>query len=111
MARLFISQERIDKLSADDRVVIDGDRLEVPALGATFRLRPAVHFQRVVAEEDAQGLVGRVKSEEQLKALGAEVVANSVLVGDAAYECESGFIGEVISSGVAWTRELRQLPE
>jgi hypothetical protein len=115
VARLFISQERIDKLAADDRVVIDGDRLEIPALGATFRLRPAVHFVRLVSDEhshgDTQHLVGRVKTEEQLRALGADVVAHSALVGDSAYECENGFVGEVISSGASWTGGLKQLPD
>ena len=111
MSRLFISQERIDKLAADDRVVIDGDRLEIPALGATFRLRPAVHFVRLVSDDtDGQRLLGRVKTEEQLRSLGAELFANSVLVGESAYECENGFVGEVIS-GAAWTGQLRTLPE
>src|SRR5205823_3665758 len=74
VSRLFISQERIDKLAADDRVVIEGDRLEIPALGATFRLRPAVHFVRLVSDDtDGQRLLGRVKTEEQLRALGAEL--------------------------------------
>ena len=112
MARLFISQARIDKLSADHRVVIEGDRLELPALRATFRLQPAVHFVKLVSDEgDAAALVGRVKTEAQLKAIGAELVANSVVLGDAAYECENGFVGEVLSSGVAWTGQLKQFPE
>ena len=113
MARLFISHERIDKLSADNRVVLDGDRLSVPALGASFRLSPAVHIKRVVGGEgDAYALVGRVKTEEHMRKLGADVLANSAVLGDTAYECESGFLGEVISTGVAaWTGQLKQLPE
>ena len=90
MARLFISQARIDKLTADDRVVLDGDRLELPALGATFKLHPAVHFLRLVSDEgDPHGLIGRVKTEEQLKKLGAELLATSVLLGETAYDCEN----------------------
>lgn len=111
MARLFISQQRIDKLAADDRVVLEGDRLEVPALGATFRLAPAVHFLKVVSDEnDVHDLLGRVKTEEQLRALGGELFANSVLLGETAYECENGFVGEALSSE-AWAGRLEQLPE
>lgn len=94
MARLFISQERLDRLAAEERVVIDGDMLELPALGARFRLEPAVHFSSVVAGED-QGLLGLVKTTSQLRELGAELVADSVLYGESAYQCESGFIGLV----------------
>ncbi len=107
-----MSQERVDKLTADDRVVVEGDRMEVPALGASFRIRPAVHFLRAVSEDgDAHGLVGRVKTEEQLRKLGAELVANSVLLGETAYECETGFVGEVLASGAGWLGQLKQMPE
>lgn len=94
MARLFISQERLDRLTAEARVVLVGDALELPALGARFRLQPAVHFLTLVAGED-QALLGRVKTAAQLLELGAELVADSVLCGESAYQCESGFVGTV----------------
>ncbi len=99
MARLFISQARIDQLTAEQRVTLDGDHLDIPALGARFQLRPAILFLKVVSDDsDSQSLVGRVKTDEQLKAMGADVMSNSVIVGETAYECEQGFVGEVIAS-------------
>lgn len=112
VARLFISQDRIDRLAADDRVVIEGEHMDLPALKASFRIRPAVYFRRVVTDEgDPHDLLGRVKTDEQLREIGAELVANSVLFGDTAYECDNGFIGEVLTSGAGWMNRLKQIPE
>ena len=106
MARLFISQERIDYWTSVDKVNVEGDRMVLPAFGTTFKLVSAVHFVRAVDDGDGGAtdvleLVGRVKTEEQLRRMGAELVANSVLVGDLAYECETGFVGEVLEAGAA----------
>lgn len=99
VARLFISQARIDQLSNENRVTLDGDHLDIPALGARFQLRPAVHFIKVLSEDgDTHSLVGRVKTGDQLKELGADVMGNSAILGDAAYECEEGYVGEVIAT-------------
>jgi len=63
------------------------------------RLRPASLFLRVVGDgSDKRGLVGKVKDEEALSAIGAEAYMTSVLFDDAAYDVEAGFLatlGEV----------------
>jgi hypothetical protein len=99
VARLFISQERIDRWMEEGKVKIDGEIMVLPALGKSFRLRPAVHMLRIVSDDsDLQGLVGRVKTEEQLRELGGESYGSSVIIGETAYECEPGFVGEVAGS-------------
>ena len=45
--------------------------------------------------EDTHKLVAKVKTEEQLKTLGAEQMADSVLLGDTAYEVVPGYLAEV----------------
>ena len=96
MARLFVSQERIDRWLEEGKVKIDGEVMTLPALGKSFRLRPAYHFTRIVSDgADMQLMLGRVKTRDQLESAGAEVYANSVILGDSAYEVESGFVGEV----------------
>lgn len=96
MARLFISQERIDKWMDEGKVKIDGEIMSLPALGKSFRLRPAYHFLKIVSDgADMQLVVGRVKTRQQLDAIGAEAYANSVILGESAYEVETGFVGEV----------------
>ena len=97
MARLFVSQERIDRWAHEGKVSVVGDVMSLPALGRSFRLRPAVYMVRVVSENaDEHQLLGRVKTEAQLQKIGAETVADSVVLGEVAYQCETGYVGEVV---------------
>ena len=99
MPKLFISQGRIDRWLDEGKVRLEGEVMVLPALNKSFRIRPAVHFVRCVSgAEDPHGLIGRVKTQEQLADLHAEQYANSVLVGETAYDCEAGFVGEVTGS-------------
>ncbi len=111
MARLFISQGRIDRWLEEGKVRLVGEVMSLPALGRSFRLKAGVHFTRIVSDEvDHHLLVGRVKTREQLAALGAECYASSVLLGESAYECEPGFVGEVTGPQSIGTG-IHRLPE
>ncbi|MSP59360.1 MAG: hypothetical protein EXR72_03285 [Myxococcales bacterium] len=91
----------MDRWLEEGKVQLVGEVMSLPALGRSFRLKPAVHFTRIVSDEiDHHMLVGRVKTREQLAALGAECYASSVLLGESAYECEPGFVGEVTGSAL-----------
>ena len=46
----------------------------------------------------AIAVVGRAAAQEQLKELGAEALHDSLIVGETAYTCEPGFVGEVIGA-------------
>lgn len=97
MARLFVSQQRLDRWTSEGKVTLTGEVMALPALGRSFRLRPAFYFTRVVSEGgDDHDLIGRVKTAEQLAAIGADTYANSVIVGETAYDGEPGFVGEVV---------------
>ena len=99
MARLFVSQERIDRWSGEGKVTIEGEVMHLPALGRSFRLRPAVHVMRLETDgEDTHRLVGRVKTSEQLVELDAEQMDGSLVIGEISYECEEGFVGEVVGN-------------
>ena len=67
--------------------------MTLPALGRSFKLRTAVRFLSVIEGADAHGLIGRVKTDEQLAEMGGEHYGASVIIGDVGYECEEGFIG------------------
>jgi hypothetical protein len=93
MAQLFISQERLDTWTAENRVRLDGDTMTLTE-GRVFRLRPAVRFLRVAgAAPDPNSLLGKVVDESRLVALGADHYMNSVIVGDTAYDVQNGFLG------------------
>lgn len=102
VARLFISQGRLDAWSSEDRVKLDADVMTLSGDGRAFRLRPAIRFLRV-SGQTAQGtdphqLVGRVKLLDDLIRLGGEQFMESVIVGDTAYDIQSGFLGEPLAA-------------
>src|SRR5688572_2469905 len=83
----------MDQWTAGGKVGLRDDLMTVPAMNRTFRIEGAVRFLKVVDGDDAQALVGKVKSVIDLAALGAEHQGTSVLLGETAYECEEGFLG------------------
>ena len=100
MARLFISEERLDAWSVENKVKIDGDTMLLIEDGRSFNIRPAVYFLKVAGDDsDPGGLVGKVKDQQALAALGAEQYMNSVIVGDTAYDVQCGFLGDPRPAG------------
>jgi hypothetical protein len=100
VARLFISQGRLDAWSAEDRVRIHDDLMTLSGDGRSFRLRAAIRFVKVSSDGgDPHQLVGRVKLLEDLARLGGEQFMESVIVGETAYEVQSGFVGEPVAAG------------
>jgi len=95
MARLFISQERLDAWTAEAKVQVEGDEMTLVADGRSFAIRPAVLFVKVAGDDaDSADLLGRVKDDQALAAMGADQYMNSVIVGDTAYDVRSGFVGD-----------------
>jgi hypothetical protein len=95
MARLFISQDRLDAWTMEHRVAVEGDRMTLADDGRSFRIRPAVRFLRVSGPDaDPHDLVGKVKDEVALADLGADQYMNSVIMGDTAYDVQPGFLGD-----------------
>ena len=79
---------------AEDRIEVDGEEMITRPEGQRFRLSTAVLFKtEVTGEPDAHDLLGKVKDVEQLAEMGAEHYADSVIMGDNAYEVVEGFAG------------------
>ena len=94
MARIFVSQELVDLWSTDERIALDGDVMVLAATGQRLQLHPAVRVLRVVSDtNDPHNLVGCVKAPAELLAIGGEQYMNSLLVGEAAYDVEPGWMG------------------
>ena len=98
MARLFISEKRLDAWTADGKVSLDGEQMTLKEIQRSFTIRPAVLFLNVSGSDaDVAELVGKVKDETDLEALGAEHYMNSVILGDVAYDVQQGFLGDPIA--------------
>jgi hypothetical protein len=95
MAKLFISQERLDAWSGEARVALAGDLLTLVSDGRSFQIRPAVRFLQVVGgDPDPNGLIETVHDEHDLARMGADSYMTSVIVGDTSYQVQPGFLGE-----------------
>ena len=100
MARLFISQDRLDAWNAENRIEISGDIMTLVEDGRSFEIAPAVRFVKVAGGyEDPHHLLGTVRAEVDLPAMGAEHYLESVILGDTAYDVQCGFLGEPIPRG------------
>ncbi|WP_235685672.1 MULTISPECIES: hypothetical protein [Corallococcus] len=96
VTKLFLSQAQLEEWALADKADLREGRLVVAAEGGgDWPLSPAVHVVQLVSGEDTHQLVSRVKTEEQLARLGAEQMADSILVGDSAYEVVPGYVAEV----------------
>ena len=94
MARLFISQERLDEWTADAKASLADDRLELTDFGRVFVVEPAVRFMSVAGgDSDPNDFLNRVKTEAELAELGADLYMNSVIHGEVAYDVQPGFVG------------------
>jgi hypothetical protein len=94
MARLFISQERMDNWSTEDRIKVDGDQMTLVGDGRAFKIVPAVRFMKVSGGgDDPAGLIGKVKSVSLLIKEGGEHYHDSVIVGETAYDVQNGWLG------------------
>jgi hypothetical protein len=73
MARLFISQDRMDAWTAEDRISVTGNQMTLVGDGRSFSIVPAVRFMKVSGgDADPSALLGKVKSIKQVVADGGE---------------------------------------
>ena len=93
--KLFLPQARLEEWALDDKADVKDGVLAVTGEPGVYPVTPAVHIVQLVTGADTNGLVSKVKTEEQLKALGAEQMADSVLLGETAYEVVPGYVAEV----------------
>ncbi|MEM9493172.1 MAG: hypothetical protein AAGC55_28745 [Myxococcota bacterium] len=108
MARLYISQDRMDVWSSENKVEIAGDIMTLVELDRSFAIRPAVRFLRVAGSyEDPHDLLGKVKDQQELSEMGADHLASSVIYVETAYDVENGFVGDPLPGGGARRRPAR----
>jgi hypothetical protein len=95
VARLFVPQGKLEEWALGDKADIRDGKLVVVAEKSSFAVQPAVHFTKLVSGTDDKKLLRKVKTEDELQKLGAEHMADSVLLGDTAYEVTGGYVAEV----------------
>jgi hypothetical protein len=97
--RVFVPQESLDQWNVDGAVDLQGSELTIVAEGRRYKLVEAVHVLREVSGTgDGRELVGRVKTRDYLEEIGAELVETSMLLGEAAYDVDPGWLGTPIGT-------------
>lgn len=97
--QFFFPQAALDQWIVDERVDVKGGELTVLGADRRYKLAEAVRVVReVTGTTDANDLVGRVKPRGKLEQLGAEIIETSMLLGDAAYDVEPGWVGTPVGA-------------
>jgi hypothetical protein len=114
---VFFPQALLDVLFGMGKLDLDGEDLVVPEGGYRYRVTEAVRIlKEVTTGEDPHDLCGKVRTMEHLaEQVGAEILGNSMLVEDHAYDVTPGMLGEptgdVDPGAVAGRREEDVLTE
>lgn len=96
---LFVSQAVLESWTEHGKIDFQGDLMTLRSgegQGHSYVLGPAVRFMKVLGtDRDPNALLGKVKTDTQLRALGAEQLGDSVVLGEFAYEVQPGFVAEL----------------
>lgn len=97
--RVFFPQQTVDAWLDEGRIVLSGSELSIGGTREHFRLQGALHFVADVAETgDPHELVGKVKTLEDVQELHGEHCADSVVLGESAYQVVEGFLAVPLPS-------------
>jgi hypothetical protein len=116
--RVFFPQAALDQWVGDGAVELAGDVLTIAAEGRSYKIVEAARFLcEVAGAGDENQLVGKVMTRVFLSELGAEVLEDSVILGDNAYDVVCGFVATPIGSlddhltGIARAEARRTHPD
>jgi hypothetical protein len=90
----FMPQSVLDTWADLGKIELEGTTLRIPSESISFTLTPAVRFMSLIEGEDQHKLLAKVKAESYVKEIGGEVVTDSCLIGETAYQVQPGFLAE-----------------
>jgi hypothetical protein len=97
--RVFFPQAALDHWISDGKVDLAGDELTIKPEARRYRILEAARIVReVTGLTDVNELVGKVKTLQYLSGLGADLLENSMVLGDNAYDVVPGFLGAPVGS-------------
>lgn len=90
--KMFIAQPTLEGWLESGKVDFDGSKLMLRPFRRSYDLEPAVRFLSVVDGPADSMLVGKVLAEKQILELGGELLGDSVVFGQIAFEVRAGYI-------------------
>lgn len=96
---MFIAERTLEAWLDTGNVDVDAEVVRLNNHGRQYALEPAVRFLSVVPEGAAPDLIGKVLTTKRIAELGGELMGDSVLFGEAAFEIEAGYVGTLQGAG------------
>lgn len=97
-SRMFIAQKTLESWLDSGAVEVENNVVHLKNHDRRYDLTPAVRFLSVVPDGSGAELIGKVLTETRVNELGGELMGDSVLFGEAAFQVESGFVGTLRES-------------
>lgn len=92
--RVFFPQACLDQWGVEGKIELTRSELVVLAGGRRIAIDEVVRVvQEVTGSPDPHGIIGKVKPKAELEAMGAEILENSMIIGDNAYDVVPGWAG------------------
>jgi hypothetical protein len=89
---LFLPQTKLEEWAIAEKADMKDGQLVVAGEAKPYPMAPAVHFAKLVTGKDERQLLNKVRTQAQLDELKAEQMAESVLLGETAYEVVTGYV-------------------
>jgi hypothetical protein len=97
--RVFFPQLLLDQWGIEGKIELTGNELVVLAEGRKYRIDECVYVvAEVTGANDPHGFLGKVKPKGLLEQMGAEILENSMILGDNAYDVVPGWAGIPVTS-------------
>jgi hypothetical protein len=106
----FVPQSMLDTWADLGKIELAGTTLRIPLESVAFALTPAIRFLSLLEGEDTHTLLAKVKTETFVKDIGGEVMTDSCLVGETAYQVQPGFLAEAEALAAAQTAKATRKP-
>lgn len=92
--RIFFPQACLDQWGVEGKIEVTGSEIVVVAEGRRYDVIEVAHVvAEVTGSPDPHEIVGKVKAKATLVAMGAEILENSMIIGDNAYDVVPGWSG------------------
>ncbi|MFO0724853.1 MAG: hypothetical protein U1E65_13820 [Myxococcota bacterium] len=92
---MFVAQSTLEAWLDSGKAEYDGQVVTLKRHAKRYLLEPAVRVVRVVDGASDATLVGRVIPERRIGELGGELMGDSMVFGNIAFEVKGGYIAEI----------------
>jgi len=97
--RVFFPQSAVDQWGIDGKIDLVAGELILLAEGRRYKVEEAIRVvTEVTGANDDRKIIGKVKPKRALDELGAELLENSMILGDNAYDVVPGWMGAATCS-------------